>query len=183
MAIDTSKILLDFEVYRTNSCKVLKLLDLSNWATAEADLAFVSILTPGSTVPAVLPFQKHKLNVFNTNNLGLSDVTDYSYLGPLPDGMYTITLLQCEGDPYAVTRYHLQDCQLRCQVNRKLIALDITCSPCRTELRNDVEEILFYLDVAQANSDACNINKAVECYQRAATLLDRISDNSGCKNC
>ena len=184
--IDTSVVNIDFEVLKTNTCKVLKVLDLSHWANAELDAAYISILTPGATVPIVHIFQKEKINRFNTNNLGLSDVTDYSYLGALPDGIYAITLQRCIDDDKAITKYHLQDCQIRCSIARKLISVDLTCTPCRKELLKEIQDIMLFLDGAQAQTDLCNVNKAMEYYQRASTLLDRITDSSsstGCKNC
>ena len=184
MAIDTSKIYIDFEVLRTNTCKALKILDLSNWASAELDMAYITVLTPGSTIPVILSFQKGKLNILNTNNLNLTDVKDYSNLTALPDGIYTITVSQCENDPFAATKYFLQDCTLRCQIVRKLISVDILCDPCRKELLKDLMDILLFMDAAQAHTESCNINKAMECYQRAALLLSRISDSTtGACNC
>lgn len=185
MAIDTSLIHIDFEVFKTNTCKVLKVLDLSNWASATEDAAYIEILTPGSTIPVTHIFQKNRLNIYNSNNLGLSDVTDYSLLAPLPDGIYTLTALQCQNDPLAKTRYHFQDCQIRCQVARKLIAVDLTCEPCRKELLKEIQDITLFLDAAQAHADVCNVKKAMELYRRASTALNRISDDTsgGCSNC
>ena len=186
MAIDTSVIHIDFEVLKTNTCKVLKVLDLSNWASAEDDAAYLSITTPGATIPVTHVLRKGRINVYNTNNLNLSDVSDYSYLGALPDGIYTLTLSQCQNDPLAVTKYHLQDCQIRCQVARKLIAVDLTCQPCRKELLHQIQDIILYLDGAQAQTDVCNVNKAMEYYRRASLLLSRLSEpgeSSGCTNC
>lgn len=186
MALDTSVVNIDFEVLKTNTCKVLKVLDLSHWATAELEPAYISILTPGATVPVIHIFQKNAISKFNTNSLELSDVTDYSHLGLLPDGIYTITVQRCLDDVKSVTKYHLQDCQIRCQIARKLISVDLTCTPCRKELLKEIQDIMLFLDGAQAQTDLCNVNKAMEYYQRANTLLDRITDSSStsrCTNC
>ena len=181
--IDTSVVHIEFEVLRTNSCKSLKILDLSNWANAQNDPAYIEITTPGSTKSVTHIFQKGRPNIFNVVNLNLSDVIDYSSLTALPDGMYKIIVSQCANDPLAVTQYHLQDCQLRCSIARKLIAVDLTCTPCRQELLKEIQEIMLFLDGAQAQTDRCNVNKAMEYYQRARTLLDRITDvNENC-NC
>lgn len=186
MAIDTSVVHLDFEVLNTNTCKALKILDLAHWASAEDDAAYIQIVTPGQVTPVTHIFQKGKVNIFNTVNLNISGIVDYSSLGPLPDGMYKITLLQCENDPLAVTKYHLQDCQIRCRIARKLITVDLNCDPCRKGLLEEIQDIMLFLDGAQAQTDKCNVNKAMEYYRRAALLLERISDtptNPGCLNC
>lgn len=185
MAIDTSVVNINFEVIKSNTCKVLKVLDLSNWATFVDTPSYIQILTPGAANPVTHIFQKGKLNIFNSNNLGLSDVIDYSELAPLPDGIYTLTILQCEDDPNAVTKYFLQDCQIKCKIARKLISIDLSCAPCRKDIMNNIQDILMYLEGAQAQVDKCNVLKAMEYYQRAATLLDRISDSTTteCTNC
>jgi hypothetical protein len=182
MAIDTSYIRIDFEVLRTNSCKFLKVLDLSNWAAGAEHPSYIEITTPGASKAHTLVFQKEKLNIYNSNNLNLSDVTDYSSLSSLPDGIYKLTILQCANDPNAITKYHLQDCQIRCKVARKLISVDLLCEPCRGELLKEIQDITLFLDAAQAQADKCNINKAMEYYRRASTLLDRVSDGS-CTDC
>ena len=188
MAIDTSVVNIDFEVLRTNTCKALRIEDLSHWASFVDDTAYISILTPGSSVPVTHIFQKEKRNIFNVVNLNLSDVTDYSNLTNLPDGMYTITVERCVGDPNSVTKYHLQDCSIRCSIVKRLIAVDLTCTPCRKELLKKLQDVLLFLEGAQAQTDRCNVNKAMEYYQRAALILSRISDTndlgtSPCINC
>lgn len=181
--IDTSFVHIDFEVLVTKSCKALKILDLSHWANSLNDGAYIEITTPGSTVPITHVFQKEGINIFNVVNLNLSDVVDYSSLTAIPDGMYKITVLQCAGDPGAKTQYHLQDCQLRCSITKKLISVDLTCDSCKDELLRNMQEILLFLDGAQAQTSKCNVNKAMEYYQRAVTLLDRITETKENCNC
>lgn len=183
MAIDTTLVRLDFDVLKSNNCKVLLIADGSNWANAQDDPAYIQVLTPGQTVPVTHVFRKDRLNRLNSNTLNLSDVIDYSDLAPLPDGIYTITLTQCENDPLARVKYHFQDCQIRCQLAQKLLSVDLTCNSCRKELLKEIQDISLLLDAAQANSDKCNPTKAMELYQRAQVILDRISDEPGCANC
>lgn len=184
MAIDTSTINIDFEVVRTKSCKFLKVLDLSHWANAQEDVAYISITTPGSTTPITFILKKGAINIFNAANLQLSDITDYSVLPAIPDGIYEISISECVNDPQAVTHYHLQDCLIRCALIKKLISIDLICEPCRKELLKEIQEIMLFLDGAQAQTDNCNVKKAMEYYRRAQTLLDRITDSSSpCSNC
>lgn len=186
MAIDTSVVNIDFDFIKTNSCKSIKVLDLSHWANAQDNAAYIEIVTPGQVKPVTHIFSKGVPNIFNNSNLNMSDVKDYSYLGALADGIYKFTVLQCQNDPYAVSKYYLQDCTIRCQIARKLISVDLTCEPCRKELLVEIQDIMLFLDAAQAQTDKCNVNKAMEYYRRAVLLLDRVSDNpdnAGCINC
>lgn len=184
MAIDTSVLNMDFEVLGcSTNCKALKVVDLSNWGPAITNPAYMDITTPGSTLAVTVPYQKQVINYFNTNNLNLSDVQDYSSLGNLPDGAYKICLRVCmgvddAGDPIyeTVCKYWLQDCQLRCQINRKILAIDLTCHPCRTAYLDDILEVQLFLDAARAQIDNCNVNKAMEYYNRAALELERLQE-------
>ncbi len=198
MAIDTSVLNIDFEVLSgSTNCKVLKVIDLSNWASTINDPAYIHITTPGNTEAVTNFFDKKKVNTFNSNNLELSDVDDYSYLAPLPDGIYKICVSQCLGETPGqgiytaitedVCKYHFQDCQIRCEIAKKILSIDLTCSPCRKELLSKILDIQLFLDAAKAQADKCNPKKAMEYYNRASLLLSRISDpgqsGAGCKNC
>ena len=195
--LDTSVLNVDFEVLGcSTNCKALKIVDLSNWGPAITNPSYIDITTPGSTLPVTVPYQKQVINIFNTNNLNLSDVTDYSSLGSLPDGAYQICVRVCMGQKTvivpgvppapatqelvpvyeSVCKYWLQDCQLRCAINRKLLAIDLTCQPCRTEYLDEILEIQMFLEAAHAQMDNCNVNKAMEYYRRACLELDRFQE-------
>lgn len=165
---------IDFDFIKSKNCKTLRIMDLSNWSIYENDAAYVKITTPGSLEPIVHIFQKGKYNIFNSNNLNLSDVHDYSDLANLPDGVYTVSVVRCEDDPKGVTKYFLQDCQIRCQVARKLLAVDLNCNSCKRELLVLIQDVILFLDAAQAQVDQCNPNKAMEYYRKAVQLLNRL---------
>jgi len=188
MPIDTSVLNIDFDVNNcSTNCKVLQVMDLSNWGPAVTKTALIAITTPGSTVPIENIFQKEKVNVFNSNNLGLSDVDDYSSLAILPDGVYKICVRVCmsDGDVEEVCKYILVDCTIRCQVSRQIITVDLNCDPCKASLLKDLQDVVLFLDAAQAQISNCNANKAMEYYRKAAQMLSRISLNSDgpCTNC
>ena len=72
------------------------------------------------------------------------------------------------------------------QLSRKLLAVDLNCEPCKKDLLKEIQDIWLFLDAAQAQTDQCNPNKAMEYYRKAAVLLDRISDSGNsypCNNC
>ena len=201
MALDTSTLRIDFDVLPSGTnCKVLKIVDLSNWASLISSPSFVDITTPGQTVPVSTTFYKGQINLLNSNNLQLSDVTDYSALANLPDGAYKICVKVCMGSIPSTTepplpptpvfeevcKWHLQDCQIKCKIARKLTSVDLTCQPCRKYLLEYLREINLYLAAAHAQIDDCNVNKAMEYYRRATELLERLNEpgsNNPCRNC
>lgn len=196
--IDTSVLNIDFEVIGcSTNCKSLKIVDLSNWGPAINNPVFINVTPPGANNAVSNVFYKKQVNVLNSNNLQYSDVTDYSFLPNLPDGVYQICLEVCMGSnpgPSGTTipvfnttcKYFLQDCQLRCAISRKLMSIDLTCQPCRVKLLEEIEDIQLFLDAAHAQIDNCNVNKAMEYFRHAQTELSRLQapgGNSGCGGC
>lgn len=184
MAIDTSILNIDFDVLGcSTNCKHLQITDLSNWGPAILNPSYIDITTPGSTFPITVVFQKQVINHFNGNNLNLSDVGDYASLPNLPDGAYQLCVRVCMGvdadnNPVykQVCKYWLQDCQIRCKLAQKLLAIDLACDVCKRDYLNEVLEIQLFLDAAQAQIDNCNVNKATEYYRKAAEELDRLKE-------
>jgi len=200
---------IDFEILGCSSnCKSLRVLDLTNYANYSLSPVYIDIIAPGLQFPTSRNYQRNAINTFNTNDLGLSDVTDPAYLGNIPDGIYKVCVRVLLGyvsplapnatpspiqtsvytDPvYADNcKYWLQDCELRCAIARKLLSVDLTCQPCRKTLVVDLQEIQLFLDAAQAQVENCNVNKAMEYFRRATKLLERLTNPSkdgGCKDC
>ena len=187
MSIDTSVLRIDFDIINcSTNCKALQIVDLSNWGPASMTTSIISITPPGSPTAIDNIFQKEKVNVFNTNNLGLTGITDYSSLPVLPDGIYKICVSVCVGEETVqVCKYFLQDCEIKCKLSRKIISVDLNCSPCRSSLINELQDVDLFLDAAQAQVQNCNPNKAMEYYRKASQMLDRISTvpKGPCTNC
>ena len=184
MAIDTSVLNVDFDVLGcTTNCKNLTIVDLSNWGPAIMNPSYIDITTPGSRLPVTVPFQKQVINRFNTNNLNLSDVQDYSSLGNLPDGAYQICVRVCMGTDdqgnaiyTTVCKWWLQACMLQCEINRKILAIDLSCDVCRRSWLDEILEVQLFLDAAYAEVANCNVNKAMEFYRRASIELERLRE-------
>jgi hypothetical protein len=68
--IGTVKI--DFTIIPDSSPDILIVGDMSTWAVAENKQSTILITPPGSTKAISNTFMKHKLNIFNSENLGLS---------------------------------------------------------------------------------------------------------------
>lgn len=174
---------IDFDFIKTRDCKTLKIVDQSNWSIYEEEDAFIEITKPGYKYPVTFVFQKGKINVFNSINLNSSDSYNYSSLAAITDGIYTVTVTRCKDDAKAVTKYYLQDCSIRCRLANKLLSLDLTCEPCKKDFFKEIQDITLFLDAAQAQVSNCNINKAIEYYQRASLILSRIDEGGECKTC
>ena len=89
---------LDFSVH--SSPYYLKVVDLSVWGLIESKPSIINILLPGYEKPVIQYYDKNKLNVFNSNMLGIN-CEGQEGLTTLPDGIYTITVI---GSPETYTK-------------------------------------------------------------------------------
>ena len=112
-----AKIDIDFSIH--SSPFYLKVVDLSVWGLIESKTAIVEIVLPGYEGPEVKFFDKHKLNVFNSNLLGTS-CDGCKELTTLPDGIYKITV---KGSPskYSKSLYFLKTDLFDMEVDKILI--------------------------------------------------------------
>ena len=85
---------INFSVF-SESPLYLNVADLSDWVYAKNLPSYILINTPGSKKPKTFTFNKERINVFNSHNLGLSclkaDCEEENYID-LPDGIYTICI-------------------------------------------------------------------------------------------
>lgn len=172
------KVDIKFEIIPSVDCRVLIIADLSNYAHLESSSVLIDITLPGYETPIELDFQPHQLNIFNANNLGLSNAQTSDALPNLPDGIYTITIKMCPYDVFSFTKNHLQNCQQLCAFKNQLIATDILC--CCDEkaekAKIKLSDISLLIEASQAHADRCNIRRAMEHYRKADELLNQLTD-------
>ena len=83
---------IDFEVIPTYEIYTLWVGDSSDWKYLEDKESTIGIKVPNSTKELLFPFKKKSLNIFNSNDLGVScfkSCAEQEYV-PIPDGLYTI---------------------------------------------------------------------------------------------
>ena len=85
---------IDFSIF-SESPLYINVADLSDWVYAENLPSYILINVPGSKKPKTFTFNKGRINVFNSHNLGMTclkaDCGDEEYID-LPDGIYTICI-------------------------------------------------------------------------------------------
>lgn len=92
--MEIGKINIDFKILPTLDPKIIMVADNSDWFSAEDKQATISITPPGSTKAINNIFAKHKVNTYNSSNLGLECIEQCKEkeYAPLSDGIYKITL-------------------------------------------------------------------------------------------
>ena len=103
-----AKINIDFQIFPTGDPKYLLVVDSSDWQHIVNKPSIIEITMPGSKSYITHYFDKGKVNVFNSQNLGYTcSSTSESELIDLPDGIYKI---QVKGSPDEFTkiRYYVR---------------------------------------------------------------------------
>jgi len=164
---------LDFNILSTNSPKTLSIHDGSIYDSIPGHPK-VCILMPGFSTNVELTFQPNKINTFNSNNLGLSNVTTVDALVNLPDGIYKINY-HIDGDIF-VEKLYLRVDKLMCKIDNALLTIDFeSCDDIvRKQKINKLTEIQFMVMAGIACANVCNSTSAVSLYRRASKELDKI---------
>ena len=105
---------IDFKVLSTLDTKIIMLADNSVWGAAEDKQSTILITPPGSSTPIANIFAKHKINTYNSSNLGLSCISECAEQehSDLNDGIWKITLKSAY-QGLEKTRYYLNTSRFR----------------------------------------------------------------------
>ena len=103
------KVVVDFKILPVLDTKIISVCDNSEWGVAEDKQSTILIYPPGSSKAIANIFAKHKINTYNSSNLGLSCTTpcEDTEAVDLSDGIWKITLLSAY-QGLEKTRYYLK---------------------------------------------------------------------------
>jgi hypothetical protein len=169
---------LDLTLFETNNCRTLGILDSSVYDVATPD-AKITVWIPGGT-SVELTFQPKKVNILNSNTLGMSSVTDPDSLLVLPDGIYKVKYTFKPVATYTLEKTFLRACKLQCRFQTALLKLDIF--DCNDSTRKaklaKLKEIEFMIMGAIAAANTNNSSLATDLYLRADSELNKLNIKS-----
>lgn len=165
----------------SDSPQHLNIADFSNWVYAEDKPAFIEITIPGSSKPITFSFVKRQINVFNSNNLGLSCLTanckEERYID-LPDGIYTISLLSSYED-LSKTKFYLKTDRYELEYSKVMIKYGLeNTSPDFLTYMVETEGIL---GVAKSHAMLGDFIKAQKFLEEAKNRLNKYNECQNCK--
>jgi hypothetical protein len=173
---------LDLTIFDTHNCKTLGIWDTSQYLQGQVlSSPIIKVGIPGFFNEVTLNFVPKKINILNSNDLGLSTVTEADDLISLPDGVYCITYclgVSASGAPICgETKQFLRTCRLQCRYDNALLKLDIlSCDDVeRKQKINKLQEIDFFIQTALAAANVCNFTLAMKLYNRAQRELDKLN--------
>lgn len=179
--MDIGKIIINMTVIPDYDPATLIVGDLSVWKGAENLPATICITPPGSTKSINTTFQKHRLNIFNSVNLGLSCVKeceeqDYQ---DLYDGVWTLKLLSgYEG--IEKTLYYLKTDRLQLEIDKLYIRSGLEFDKEQKQFREDLQDIHFLINSSHAWIRQGDHSKSHRDFQQAQILTKKWID---CRDC
>lgn len=179
MGIGTVKV--DFKILPVLDTQVIMLADNSDWGVAEDKQSTILIFPPGSKNAIVNIFAKHKVNTYNSINLGLNCLTacGENEYQDLSDGIYTI-ILKSAYEGLEKTRYYLKTDRFTVEWYKEWLntGLDYTDTK---DLRYDaLLDSKKHLISAEAYTIEGDFTKASREFQEAQKKFNKIRK---CKNC
>lgn len=174
-ALETS---IDFDVFETNNPRTLAIIDVSTYNLGDSFTnTTIKIKTPGYNIFTTVNFNQKKINVFNSNNLGFTSVSNTSELQNLPDGIYEITLQgDLNADSISITKNYLRVNSLLSKYEKVVLSTDLTCDIDKN-LLNSLKEIELIIYGAIVSANKCNIGEATSLYKLASSKLDCLCQN------
>jgi hypothetical protein len=179
--MEIGKIKINFTVIPDYDPETLIVGDLSEWKGAENLPATICIIPPGSKKSINTVFQKHRLNIFNSTNLGLSCVKEceeQDYID-LPDGIWTLVLKSgYEGLEKAV--YYLKTDRFQLELDKIYVRAGLDFDKEKKQFREDLQDLHFLINSAHAQIRVGDTSKASRDFQEAQVILKKYID---CKDC
>lgn len=173
------KIRINFYVFSEYSPEILLVGDNSNWLHIEDSPAVIDITLPGSTKPITFTYLKNGINSFNSHNLKITclkgDCTEEEF-GPLPDGIYTITVRGSHSPDFKKTKYHLKTDRLQQIIDKELINLGFYFDKDKIKQRDELLNVKVMLMQAEAYIRREEIQEAKRFYDRAKIEIERINE-------
>lgn len=175
--------ILDFEIIPTGNPKTLVFLDSSDYFR-EPEKPLLEVTLPGYSKYFLVNITARKLNTFNSNTLGLTELLNNDCLVDLPDGIYTYKYKICPYDEtYKVKKFF----------RTTLIQQDLDDLYTQIENPENItpDERIFEYQLVEIHSAIIGAQavvnkdekKANAYYKIAQKLIDQLKEGMCNKNC
>jgi hypothetical protein len=171
---------LDLNIIPTHNIKTIGVADASTYETNLIITSPTLEITPPGFPKISIPFVARSVNIFNSNNLGISNCTNEDLLHILPDGIYKLKYsIQPSLSNYVEKSFFRVDA-LKCKYMKAFLSIDMDCSNCSANMKNSkktISKVRLLIDGVLASANECDEVSAMKKYKQASKLLDSF------KNC
>lgn len=169
---------LSFEIADVDNCKLLPILDTSEYTSDIVELPTLQVLIPGYNEDDVveLSYYPSKITLLNSNVLGITHVANSKYYQALPDGLWTIKMSICPFEDNWYEKKFYRTCELECKYYQAFLKLELDkCETCYNKQKAEkLNTAWIYLQGVKANVGACNFKQATDLYNISSKILDDI---------
>lgn len=165
---------IDIDYFPTRRLRSLGIVDYSHYDSKIVVNPAIFIKIPGFQNSIKLRFKPEEINLFNSNNLGLTSASNMEELANLPDGIYQVSYTGViDSKEFKKEINFLRVDKLQNKLKESILKLNIT--DCNTEKSNilKLQETQFMIYSAIANAEDCNLEKAISLYKLADETLDK----------
>lgn len=168
---------LNLTIFDSHDNKLLVIGDASSYPTGFSIVnPTVQIIVPGYG-PKTITFTERTINIYNSNDLGITCDADDCDLSTLPDGIYTVKYAIAPAYQYNVTKNFFRVENLYQKFDEKVLNMEMyTCdSQLKRSKKMQLDDIEFYIQGAIAAGNRCANKLAIELYNKASTMIDRFN--------
>lgn len=171
---------LDLMMLDTHNPKLLGIVDISTYP------AGFNIVSPSLEVRVsgfsskVLGFTPNSLNIYNSNDLGLTCDLDCTL--PLPDGVVYVKYSIYPAHDRFVEKTFFRTDQIQEKFDAAFMSLDIAeCdNVIKAAQKKALDEVYYYIQMSIAAANKGSLQLALNLYQKADKLLTKFLDKSCC---
>lgn len=167
-----SEVTLDIDIIDTYNSKTLTVVDISQYPTGlQVKSPRLQVTLPGYENPVILQLSPRQINVYNSHNLKLS--AEHSCIVELPDGIYK---LKFSIYPHYKNKIEKNIIRVNNLVEKFYSAfINKELSGCCHMDDSYLNEVEYYIQGAIATAGLCNDLEAMNLYNRANSMLEKIN--------
>jgi len=174
---------LDLNIINTHNIKTIGIADASVYPENFIITSPTLEITPPGYPKVNLPFVAKSVNIFNSNNLLITNcVLSEALLSTLPDGFYKVKYsIQPALTNYVEKSFFRID-SLKCKYTKAHLSIDIGCEICDSKdaTKKLLQKVRLLLDGVIASANECDEDSAMRKYKQAANILKSFK-NCDCK--
>ena len=164
---------LNLLILDTHDMKTLGVADYSQYPTGFSIVNPSLEIIPPSFPVSTKNFSANSLNLYNSNDVGITCVTDDCFLTELPDGYWQVKYSIAPAQTYSVTKSFMRTQCLQRTLEEAFLSLDL--DQCDLGVKDQdmrlLDEINYYLQTSIAAGNQCNPKLALETYKIADRML------------
>jgi len=165
--------ILNLLILETHDMKTLGVADYSQYPTGFTIVNPTLEITPPSFPISTKPFTASSLNLYNSNDVGITCVEDLCQLDELPDGFWQVKYSIAPAQTYSVTKSFMRTQCLQRKLNEAFLSLDL--DQCDLGVRDQdmrlIDEVNFYLQTSIAAGNLCDPKRALDTYRIADKMI------------